>query len=154
MIRAFIPLCVGALCSVGVGRQVAAVSPAITAAAVAPAPVNCDKPTEPTMAPAPSSETDMISQMEAWWAQKEAISQMEAWWRQRTELGHAMAREPAPPVLHRRRRDYSISSTEFGCPPSGCLTPYHPGLGGSIKAAHKREFSDDELSAIGWFNRH
>jgi hypothetical protein len=152
MIRAFMPLCVGALCSVAAGGQIEAVSPA-TAAAVAPAAVNCEKPTEPTMMPAPNSEADMVSQMEAWWAQKEAISQMEAWWRQRTKLGHAMAREPVLPVQHRRHRDYSISPTEFGCPPSGCFTPDDPGLGGSINSADKRELSDDELSAMGWFYR-
>jgi hypothetical protein len=154
MIRAFMPLCVNALCSVAVGWRVTAVPPA-TAAAVAPAPVNCEKPTDPTMVPAQNSEADMVSQIEAWWAQKEAISQIEAWWaqkevisqieawwRQRTELGRVMARTPVLPVQHRRHRGYSISPTEF-------VRPYDPGLGGSIKPAGRRELSDDELSAIG-----
>jgi hypothetical protein len=152
MIRAFIPLCVGTLCSIAAGGQVVAASSPATAAAVAPAAVNCENPTEPTMVPAPNSEADMISQMKAWWAQKGAISQMEAWWRQRTKLGHAMAREPVLPVQHRRHRAYSISPTEFDCPPSGCVTPDDPGLGGSINSANKRDLSDDELSAIRWLS--
>jgi hypothetical protein len=148
MIRAFIPLCVGALCSIAAGAQIAAISPA-TAAAVAAAAVNCETPTASTMTPAPNSEPDMVSQMEAWWAQKEAISQMEAWWQQRTKLGRAMTRKPGLSVQHRRHRDYPISPTEFDCPPSGCFTPDDPGLGGPINSADTRKLNEDELSELG-----
>jgi len=148
MIRAFIPLCVGALCSIAAGAQIAAISPA-TAAAVAAAAVNCETPTASTMTPAPNSEPDMVSQMEAWWAQKEAISQMEAWWQQRTKLGRAMTRKPGLSVQYRRHRDYPISPTELDCPPSGCVTPDDPGLGGPINSADTRKLNEDELSELG-----
>ena len=135
MIRAFIPLCVGALCSIAAGAQIAAVSPA-TAAAVAAAAVNCETPTASTITPAPNSEADMVSQMEAWW-------------QQRTKLGRAMTRKPGLSVQHRRHRDYPISPTEFDCPPSGCFTPDDPGLGGPINSADTRKLNEDELSKLG-----
>jgi hypothetical protein len=153
MIRALMPFCLVALCSTSVAVQ-AAGAPLATAPAVATAPVNCEKPTDPNMVPAPNSEADIVSQMEAWWAQKEAISQMEAWWahkeaisqmeawwRERTKFGSLRARKPVRLVPDRWHRDDSDSPTEF-------VGPHDPGLGGSIKSINKRELSDDELDAI------
>jgi len=140
MIRALMPFCLVALCSASVAGQ-AAGAPLATAPAVATAPVNCEKPTDPNMVPAPNSEADIVSQMEAWWAHKEAISQMEAWWRERPKFGSLGARKAVRLVPHRWKRDDSDSPTEF-------VGPHDPGLGGSIKSINKRELSDDELDAI------
>jgi len=140
MIRALMPFCLVAQCSASVAGQ-AAGAPLATAPAVATAPVNCEKPTDPNMVPAPNSEADIVSQMEAWWAHKEAISQMEAWWRERPKFGSLGARKAVRLVPHRWKRDDSDSPTEF-------VGPHDPGLGGSIKSINKRELSDDELDAI------
>ena len=127
MIRALMPFCLVALCSASVAGQ-AAGAPLATAPAVATAPVNCEKPTDPNMVPAPNSEADIVSQMEAWW-------------RERTKFGSLRARKPVRLVPDRWHRDDSDSPTEF-------VGPHDPGLGGSIKSINKRELSDDELDAI------
>ena len=166
MIRAFMPLWIGAFCWVAVGAQGKAVAPE-TAAAIAPSAVNCEKPTDLSRVPASNSEAALLAEMEAWWEQKEALSQLESWWRERTEQRNATAsmttppttsepiaqmeawwrqrgelrnaaRKPVLPAQHRRHKGYSKSPTEF-------VEPNDSEIRGPVKSMLR----DDELRAIG-----
>jgi len=167
MLRAFMPLWLGAVCSVAVGAQ--AVAAPVTATAIAPSAVNCEQSTD--LVSVPNSEAALLAQMEAWWKQKQALSEMEAWWRERTaqraatasmtappSMSEAIAqmeawwrqrgglrnaaRKPVPPAQHSRQ-------TGYGDPPTEFVGPNDPGLGGPVESIGRRALSDDELRAIG-----
>jgi len=61
MLRAFMPLWLGAVCSVAVGAQ--AVAAPVTATAIAPSAVNCEQSTD--LVSVPNSEAALLAQMEA-----------------------------------------------------------------------------------------
>ena len=91
--------------------------------------------------PAHSTMKEALDQMDAWWRErtdlhngiapeqapsgmKEAMAQMQAWWEQSAKLGHTSASKPAPATHHRRHRQASAPTIEYGCPPSVCTIQY------------------------------
>jgi hypothetical protein len=149
MIRVLVSLW-GALSLVAVDREVAATSPTGESGASPAVNCEQPTTSPAVPAPKSEAdlawmmtkwlaEREAHSQMEAWWGQRtevrdpmtdkpaptvmtKAISQMDTWWRERNELARPAARKPVPPAQYHRRhhREYSVSPTEFGCPPSIC----------------------------------
>src|SRR5215469_13830098 len=112
MLRSFVWLWIGAVCSVAVGAQVIAVDPA-TATAITPSVVNCESPTDLNRVSASNSEAALLAEMEAWWRQREAmqkkaLSHMEAWWRERSEQRAPVASTTAPPTASDARAQVEV----------------------------------------------